>query len=96
MYTDENIERLAHIKRMKPLDFSLEEMRQLVALRDRLAAATGDAEEYHALIEQLRGYATAAAERCQTLRKQLEHAQDFADTLRREVARYGSVSPRDR
>ena len=36
LYTDDDIERLALIKRMKPLGFTLDEMRELLALRDRL------------------------------------------------------------
>jgi MerR family transcriptional regulator, copper efflux regulator len=38
LYTDGDIERLLLVKQMKPLDFSLEEMRDLLQTRDRLAA----------------------------------------------------------
>lgn len=89
LYTDDDIDRLALIKRMKPLGFSLEEMRELLALRDRLVSTAATDPEYRALLDRLEGYAEAATERCESLRKQLLHADAFAETLRREVERYG-------
>jgi DNA-binding transcriptional MerR regulator len=38
LYTDDAVARLLLIKRMKPLDFSLDEMRDLIEVRDRLAS----------------------------------------------------------
>jgi MerR family transcriptional regulator, copper efflux regulator len=93
LYTDDDIERLALIKRMKPLGFTLEEMRDLLALRDRLVGTAPTDPEYPVLLDRLRGYATAATERCEHLRTQLVHADAFAHTLRREVERYGHVPP---
>ena len=95
LYTDDDIERLALIKRMKPLGFSLDEMRELLALRDRLVGTAPTDPDYPQLLDHLRGYATAATERCETLRKQLVHADAFADTLRREVTRYSLVARND-
>ena len=95
LYTDDDIERLALIKRMKPLGFALDEMRELLALRDRLVGTPPTDPAYRPLLDQLQGYATAATERCETLRKQLAHADAFADTLRREVARYSHVARND-
>ncbi len=37
-YTDDDIERLRVVKAFKPLEFSLDEMRDLLELRDRFAA----------------------------------------------------------
>jgi MerR family copper efflux transcriptional regulator len=88
LYTDDDIERLALIKRMKPLDFTLDEMRELLALREQLATGPADAEARATLLRQLQEYASAAARRCDTLRQQLEHAQAFADTLAADVGRW--------
>jgi DNA-binding transcriptional MerR regulator len=38
LYTEADIERLVQVKAMKPLGFSLDETRELMVLRDRLAA----------------------------------------------------------
>ena len=86
LYTDDDIERLRLVKQMKPLEFSLEEMRDLLHTRDRLAGAEVG-EEGEQLIERLRMYAAIAQTRCETLRAQLESAESFAGTLQRETSR---------
>lgn len=86
LYTDNDIERLLLVKQMKPLDFSLEEMRDLLQSRDRLAEAVVG-EEREQFIERLRMYAAIAQTRCETLRAQLESAESFAETLQRETSR---------
>lgn len=87
LYTDEDIDRLRLVKHMKPLDFSLEEMRDLLQARDRLAAGIDDPEERARTYEHLAMYAAAAEQRCKTLRAQLEAAESMADLLRREARR---------
>ena len=86
LYTDDDIERLRLVKQMKPLDFSLEEMRDLLHTRDRLAGDVVGEEGEH-LIERLRMYAAIAQTRCETLRVHLESAESDAETLQRETAR---------
>lgn len=93
LYTDRDVERLRLVKHMKPLDFTLGEMRELLGLRDRLAAA-GDGDERSRLVERLEVFALAAARRCESLRDQLGAAEAMVQTLRREAARYGSTVPR--
>jgi len=88
LYTDDDIERLFLIKRMKPLGFTLEDMRDLLVLRDRLVSTLPSDPGYQSLLERLQAFALAATERCERLRKELMHADAFADTLRREVTRY--------
>ncbi|KUL26365.1 MerR family transcriptional regulator [Streptomyces regalis] len=87
LYTESDVERLMVIRRMKPLDFSLEEMRDLLDITDRLAATderpTG--EELERLRERLDSYRKVADARCETLRARLEMAEDFAATLRRRL-----------
>lgn len=87
LYTDDDVERLLLVKQMKPLDFSLEEMRELLELRSRLATGDSDGEQ-PVLVERLEVFAAAAERRCDTLRGQLEAAQAMARTLRREARRY--------
>ena len=87
LYTEADVERLLLIKRMKPLDFSLEEMRDLLQITDRFADTdtppTG--EELERLRERLDSYRKVADARCETLRARLEMAEDFAATLRRRL-----------
>lgn len=85
LYTDDDIERLRLVKYMKPLDFTLEEMRELLSVRDRLTNAVDD--ERAELLERLAMYATAAETRCEKLREQLEAAETMAGTLKREASR---------
>jgi DNA-binding transcriptional MerR regulator len=81
LYTDEDVERLSLAKMMKPLDFSLDEMRDLLELRERIASGEGDP----TLIDRLSMYATLAAERCERLRLRLDQAERFSRTLSAEV-----------
>jgi DNA-binding transcriptional MerR regulator len=87
LYTGDDIERLRLVKQMKPLEFTLEEMRDLLGTRDRLADAGADDAGRGALLERLAMYATAAESRCEKLRTELQAAESMASTLRREVAR---------
>lgn len=79
LYTEADVERLLLVKRMKPLEFSLEEMADLLGILDQLtAAAPGDRS---ALQDRLAMYEQAAQARCAALRDQLEAAGDFAARL---------------
>lgn len=83
LYTDSDIDRLRLIKQMKPLDFTLNEMRDLLSLRSELANAYGRGAGE--LVERLRMYAAAAGERCQRLREQLDNVEQFSNQLRSEI-----------
>ncbi|MDO0936340.1 MerR family transcriptional regulator [Streptomyces sp. DG2A-72] len=87
LYTEADVERLMVIRRMKPLDFSLEEMRDLLEITDRIADTDDPAagEEKERLRERLDSYRKVADARCETLRAQLMAAEDFAATLRRRL-----------
>ncbi|MDK1476360.1 MerR family transcriptional regulator [Streptomyces sp. 549] len=87
LYTETDVERLMVVRRMKPLDFSLEEMRDLLEATDRLASPEPMEDgERERLRKRLDSYLTAAEARCETLRAQLTAAEDFAATLRRHQA----------
>ena len=87
LYTDHDVERLRLVKHMKPLDFTLEEMRELLELQDRLATGAGGRDQA-GLVERLELFAAAAERRCETLRDQLDAAQAMAQTLRGEARRH--------
>ncbi|MFP8904995.1 MerR family transcriptional regulator [Streptomyces atacamensis] len=86
LYTASDLDRLMVIRRMKPLDFSLEEMRDLLEITDRLSAGEPLEEtERERLRERLDAYRKIADARCETLRAQLMAAEDFAATLHRKL-----------
>jgi len=94
LYTEADVERLLLIKRMKPLDFSLEEMADLLQIMDALAEPgpeVGQGKRAR-LRERLAMYEDAAEARCAALREQLEIAEDFAARLREA----GQTTPRER
>ncbi|MGI5514944.1 MerR family transcriptional regulator [Streptomyces sp. CA-106131] len=84
LYTEADVARLMVIRRMKPLGFTLEQMRDLLVATDRLDAAedTAGGEEREQLMERVRGYERAAAEKIEDLRVQLSRAEEFAAALR--------------
>ncbi|MGY0065674.1 MerR family transcriptional regulator [Streptomyces sp. QTS137] len=87
LYTETDIERLMVVRRMKPLDFTLEEMRDLLDITDRLAATENPpaGEELQRLRERLDSYRKVTDARCETLRARLDMAEDFATTLHRRL-----------
>ncbi|WP_150239558.1 MerR family transcriptional regulator [Nocardiopsis quinghaiensis] len=92
LYTEADVERLNLIKRMKPLEFSLEETRELLEAIDRLNASETGREEREALTERLDAFESAIVVRCRTLRKQLAMAEEFAERLREQRARNNATS----
>ncbi|MDP4509378.1 MerR family transcriptional regulator [Nonomuraea turcica] len=80
LYSETDIGRLALVKRMKPLGFSLEEMRDLLEITDRLAAGDDDP----SLVSRLQMFERAVADRAEKLREQLAMAREFAEQLRRQ------------
>lgn len=86
LYTETDVARLMVIRRMKPLGFTLDQMRDLLDTTDRLDAGTAlEAAEREALLERVHTYQQAAAEQVQKLRVQLSRAEDFEATLRARV-----------
>ncbi|MGW4628846.1 MerR family transcriptional regulator [Streptomyces rubiginosohelvolus] len=83
LYTETDVARLMVIRRMKPLGFTLDQMRDLLDATDRLDAdAALGAEEREALLERVRAYQREAAAQVEKLRVQLSRAEDFEGTLR--------------
>jgi DNA-binding transcriptional MerR regulator len=82
------------IRRMKPLGFTLDQMRDLLDATDRLDADGGlGPDEREALLERVRAYERIAAEQVDKLRVQLSRAEDFAATLRARLSGSEPVRP---
>ncbi|MEX3106101.1 MULTISPECIES: MerR family transcriptional regulator [unclassified Streptomyces] len=93
LYTETDVQRLMVIRRMKPLGFTLEQMRDLLEATDRLDADDRLTEaERDELIARIHAFEEAATERVADLRKQLGRAEDFATTLRTRLER--ATAPR--
>ncbi|MFH9424241.1 MerR family transcriptional regulator [Streptomyces sp. NPDC017529] len=93
LYTEADVARLMVIRRMKPLGFTLDQMRDLLDATERLDAGTGlDAGERTALLERVRTYEQAASDQVEKLRVQLSRAEDFATTLRAHLERAGQAA----
>lgn len=88
LYTEPDVLRFETIKRMKPLDFSLEEMGDLLHVLDRLADPGLPADEREHLVERLVMYRLAVEERSARLQEQLAVAEDFHISLVREIGRH--------
>jgi MerR family transcriptional regulator, copper efflux regulator len=78
LYSADDVARLEVIKRMKPLGFALEEMRELLTLLADLDAGTGDRTQ---LLDRLAMFHQAATARVTALREQLAVAEGFAGSL---------------
>jgi DNA-binding transcriptional MerR regulator len=88
LYTESDVARLMVIRRMKPLGFTLDEMRALLEATDRLD--TGEElppEEREELLDRIRGFEQAAQQRVEDLRTQLARAEEFAATLAERLTR---------
>lgn len=85
LYTETDVARLRLVKRMKPLDFSLEEMKDVLQVLDGLESETGS--QHEELVARLELYRDAAHARVNALREQLEVAEGFAADLKREIGR---------
>jgi DNA-binding transcriptional MerR regulator len=80
LYTDEHVDRLQLIRRMKPLGFTLQQMRELLDARDAVHRDAGDA----AARERLAGFARDASERAQALAAKAQRGEQLVEVLLRE------------
>ncbi len=82
LYTEADVTRLMVIRRMKPLGFTLDEMRALLDAADRLDSGEElPPEERGELLERIRGFDQAVQRRIEDLRVQLARAEEFSSTL---------------
>ncbi len=95
LYPERDIQRLRLIKQMKPLEFSLEQMRDLLTTVEELAAASdGDAERIGELRDRLSMFQVIVDARIATLREQLHRTEDFAQLLRAPASVDGPLDSR--
>lgn len=79
LYTQDDVDRLMLIRRMKPLDFTLEQMRELLTVVD--TDPDGD-DAAHGRREQISGYVEQAEQRRADLARRLAMADEFIALLK--------------
>ncbi len=79
LYTEDDLERFLVIRRMKPLGFSLDEMREVLDVVDALADAKGA--ERDSLRTRLDEFIAAARERRVKVLRQVAMADEFIGLL---------------
>ncbi|MBC9728254.1 MerR family transcriptional regulator [Streptomyces sp. TRM68367] len=92
LYTEAEVRRLALVRRMRPLGFSLDDVRAVLELLEQLPDDGGplpetDEQAHEELVARLRTYWVRADARCEDLRRQLGQAEDFARSLHGHLAR---------
>lgn len=83
LYDEADIERAMFVKQLKPLEFSLEQIRELIQIRERLTGGGAGAPEGLDLAERLHVFIAAAEERSRALLEQSRAAGAIAASLRR-------------
>ncbi|WP_298572283.1 MerR family transcriptional regulator [Streptomyces luteogriseus] len=92
LYTEADVARLMVIRRMKPLDFTLDEMRALLEATDRLDSGEDlPPDDREDLLDRVRDFERAAQQRVEELRTRLSRAEEFAATLAQRLT--GSSRP---
>ncbi|MBM7807015.1 DNA-binding transcriptional MerR regulator [Geodermatophilus bullaregiensis] len=96
LYSEADYQKLMVIRRMKPLGFSVEEMRQLLVVVEGLRSAGPGADATRTdLLGQLRSFIADAAERRRKLQRNLERADEFIGVLRSEEQTALETAPGD-
>ena len=78
LYTDDDLLRLGRVKRLKPMNFSLEEIQELLELEDRVGNGTLREPDR----QRLEFFLAAAEASSERLRQQLDWAGAVAEELR--------------
>ncbi len=81
LYTDAAVQRLLVVRQMKPLEFTLEQMRELLEAVDEITAGP-DAERRAELAATLAGYQVEVERRIGTLQERLAGAHGLNASLR--------------
>lgn len=85
LYTDVQVERLRLIMQMKPLGFSIEEMRELIEARATASAADTSDEDRAAAREKLAEFAAHTDRKIAKLHRAIEAGEGLASSLRKEA-----------
>lgn len=81
LYTEDDVQRLLVIRRMKPLEFTLDEMKNLLASLDTLADPNAAAADKTAASDFVRYCHTRAEESLLKLRRRVAYAEEFTELL---------------
>lgn len=81
LYTADDVNRLLAIRRMKPLGFSLDEMRELLDALDTLNSPTATTTQRAAATSYVTECHTRAEDACVKLTRQLAYAQELTEQL---------------
>ncbi len=87
LYTAEHVDRLLLIRHMKPLGFTVQEMRELLDARDALKRLSPGDASYADALARFGAFADAATTRVGDLQSTLDTAKAFARQLHRERRR---------
>ena len=85
LYTEDDVEKILLIRRMKPLGFTLDEMRAVMADIEVLREPGSDEASRSGARHRLDGTRTEVLERREKLVRQLDMADEFISLLAREV-----------
>jgi len=85
LYSEGEIARLELIKQMKPLGFTVQEMKQLLDARDRLESSEPGTRGHERELDRLGAYADVTKQKIEALREQLDAAERFRGRLRKEL-----------
>ena len=85
LFTEEDVEKILIIRRMKPLGFTLDEMRAVMGDIEILRQSDTDEAARAGARQRLGGTRTDVLERRAKLVRQLAMADEFVDLLAREV-----------
>lgn len=81
LYTESDVIRLLVIRRMKPLGFTLDEMKQLLEALDVLADSATDTPSRTAATDFVTDFHSRAQDSCTRLRHQLAYAEELTTLL---------------
>ena len=91
LYSEADYEKLMVIRRMKPLGFTVDQMRELLVVVEGLRSPGLAADRREVLLGKLRVFLADATERREQLQRQLDRADEFIEVLHNEEA--GSPQP---
>lgn len=95
LYSEDDVQRLLVVKRMKPLGLTLEEMRELLDMLERSAhPESAELVEVDGLMHELEAYAERADERIAKLERDLGEARKLRMRLSERLGRCASVLER--
>lgn len=86
LYAEDDVQKILVIRRMKPLGFTLDEMKAAMADLETLRGADASPADRELALAHLADVKTEAVERRQKLVRQLEMADEFISILDREIA----------